>query len=81
MYKAETPSWQQNMAERHAEKMADENAALREALRLKELECDALASDRAVLINFAEKAAYDNPSKITMVNEAKCILVNIKGGE
>lgn len=56
MYKTETPNWHQNMAERHAEKLEQENTALREALRLKEAECEALAKCASNIVSAATNA-------------------------
>jgi len=56
MQKTETPNWQQNMAERCADRLSDENAALREALRLKELECESLVSDLSRIVSAAAVA-------------------------
>jgi len=39
------------------ERLTEENTALREALRLKEAECEALAHDKSVLLSFVKRVS------------------------
>lgn len=58
------------------DKLDEEIAALREALRLKELECKALSGDKDSLINFVNDVA-DNGCWPAMADEAEYLLEHI----